>query len=52
MMVATPRGTTASPETAHTDGYPYGWRYVESVLPNGSALFDQVPLTLEDVLHP
>ena len=51
-MVATPRDTTVSPKTAHTDGYPYGWRYVESVLPNGNVLFDQIPLTLEDVLHP
>src|SRR5688572_18666539 len=51
-MVATPRDTTESPETEHLDAYPYGWRYVERVLSNGSVRVEQIPLTLEDVLHP
>jgi colicin import membrane protein len=34
------------------DPFRYGWRYVRRVLPDGSQTFDQVPLTLEDVLHP
>lgn len=51
-MVATSRDRPLQPEPEQTDTYPYGWRYVESVLTDGSVVFDQVPLTLEDVLHP
>lgn len=32
--------------------FRYGWRYVERAGPNGTVELDQVPLTLEDVLHP
>lgn len=32
--------------------FRYGWRYVKRVLPDGNVDFDQIPLTLEDVLHP
>jgi colicin import membrane protein len=32
--------------------FPYGWRYVERRAPDGSIVQDQLPLTLEDVLHP
>jgi hypothetical protein len=35
-----------------TDPYRYGWRYVKKTLPDGKVEFDQIPLTLEDVLHP
>ncbi|MBA2390588.1 MAG: Uma2 family endonuclease [Geodermatophilaceae bacterium] len=34
------------------DPYRYGWRYVSTRLPNGEESFEQVPLTLYDVLHP
>ena len=34
------------------DPFRYGWRYVRRVSPDGKEIFDQVPLTLEDVLHP
>jgi Uma2 family endonuclease len=34
------------------DPFRYGWRYVTLKLPNGRTTIDQVPLTLEDVLHP
>jgi Uma2 family endonuclease len=34
------------------DPFRYGWRYVRRILPDGTEEFDQVPLTLEDVLHP
>src|SRR5262249_34942033 len=34
------------------DPYRYGWRYVKRKLRNGRVDYDQVPLTLEDVLHP
>ncbi len=34
------------------DPFRYGWRYVRIVRPDGTEELDQVPLTLEDVLHP
>jgi Uma2 family endonuclease len=34
------------------DPYRYGWRYVRVKRRDGTEAFDQVPLTLEDVLHP
>jgi hypothetical protein len=34
------------------DPYRYGWRYVPRVGPDGEETLEQVPLTLEDVLHP
>ncbi len=34
------------------DPFRYGWRYVRITGPDGTEEFDQVPLTLEDVLHP
>src|SRR5262249_35101461 len=35
-----------------SDPYRYGWRYVRVKHPDGTETFDQVPLTLEDVLFP
>jgi Uma2 family endonuclease len=32
--------------------FPYGWRYVKRTLPEGGETLEQIPLTLEDVLHP
>jgi Uma2 family endonuclease len=34
------------------DSFRYGWRFVKKRLPDGSTDLVQVPLTLEDVLHP
>jgi len=34
------------------DPYKYGWRYVPRTNLDGEIYFEQVPLTLEDVLHP
>jgi Uma2 family endonuclease len=34
------------------DPYRYGWRFVKKLLPDGGTDLVQVPLTLEDVLHP
>ena len=34
------------------DPYRYGWRYVCRPGANGRKVWEQVPLTLEDVLHP
>lgn len=50
-MTAVPAETRAAPTVA-TDPYRYGWRYVRRELPDGGEEWDQVPLTLEDVLHP
>lgn len=44
---------SASPSPApEPDPWRHGWRYVKVHLPDGSYDLDQVPLTLEDVLHP
>ena len=40
------------PPGPQPDPYRYGWRYVTIRAPNGSETFEQVPLTLEDVLFP
>src|SRR5207248_7798452 len=40
------------PPGPEPDPYRYGWRYVRVVAPDGTETFDQVPLTLEDVLFP
>jgi Uma2 family endonuclease len=41
-----------NPPPAETPEVFYGWRFVQHDLPDGNVVFDQVPLTLEDVLHP
>lgn len=51
MSTATPEKPPATAE-AHAAQFPYGWRYVERELPAGGVAWEQVPLTLEDVLHP
>ncbi|MCS6938071.1 MAG: Uma2 family endonuclease [Roseiflexus sp.] len=48
MSVPTQEVTAAPPGNP----FPYGWRYVERTAPDGSVTVEQVPLTLEDVLHP
>jgi Uma2 family endonuclease len=46
-----PVASTAPPvDYAHL--YRYGYRYVKRPGTNGEDVYDQVPLTLEDVLHP
>jgi Uma2 family endonuclease len=39
-------------QTLEPDPWRYGWRYVRRTRPDGTEELDQVPLTLEDVLHP
>ncbi len=34
------------------DPFRHGWRYVQVTHADGSIEFDQIPLTMEDVLHP
>ena len=45
-------GTPPKRQSTDADLFQYGWRYVPRTLPNGKVEYDQVPLTLEDVLHP
>jgi colicin import membrane protein len=46
-----PKPRPTAPEL-DPDPFRFGWRYVRKAQPVGKELFDQVPLTLEDVLHP
>ncbi len=39
-------------DTLQDDPFRYGWRHVPHTLPNGDEILEQVPLTLEDILHP
>lgn len=34
------------------DAFRYGWRYIPRRRPDGEEVLDEVPLTLDDVLHP
>ena len=43
---------TPPADLVEADPFRYGWRYVKRIEPDGSEEFEQVPLTLEDVLHP
>lgn len=40
------------PEPRDEDLYRFGWRYVRNMGPDGREVVKQVPLTLEDLLHP
>jgi Uma2 family endonuclease len=40
------------PRRANRDRFRYGWRFVKKFVRDGSTRLVQVPLTLEDVLHP
>lgn len=43
---------TVSDEIQGDDLFRYGWRYVQRVAADGIVQYDQIPLTLEDLLHP
>ena len=34
------------------DPYRYGWREIPRTLPNGQQIYERIPLTLEDIIHP
>jgi Uma2 family endonuclease len=42
----------AADPAAPDDPFGYGWRYVKRDLGNGAYTVEEIPLTLEDVLHP
>lgn len=52
MAIAPSEIELAPSSQSQSDPYRYGWRYVRRELPEGGEIFDQVPLTLEDVLYP
>lgn len=51
MKRATGSGTTKNGK-ARPDPFRFGWRYVQQIGPDGSKVSVQVPLTLDDILHP
>src|SRR5690242_6996907 len=49
------RVTTSTSRPSFADGenpFRYGWRYIRKTQADGTEMLEQVPLTLEDVLHP
>jgi putative restriction endonuclease len=48
IVVETPTGAP----TERPEPFYYGWRYVRRRYPNGREVVEEVPLTLDDVLHP
>src|SRR4051812_22462618 len=51
-IVPRPPARKPRPASPKSDPYYYGWRYVQVVAPDGTVTFNQVPLTLHDVLFP
>src|SRR5690349_19951814 len=49
-MQPCPPSPAATQDTPHP--YRYGCRFMKRTQPDGSETVEQVPLTLEDVLHP
>jgi Uma2 family endonuclease len=53
--MTTPAAATipeAETATTATNPFRYGWRFVQRELPDGNVEIEQIPLTLEDLLHP
>ncbi len=48
----TPNAPTPPPAPPAADPYAIGWREVTRTLPDGTTILEQIPLTLEDALHP
>src|SRR5690242_2554986 len=47
-----PRSAARITRPPQPEPRPYGWRLVYTTRPDGRVIQDEVPLTLEDVLHP
>jgi Uma2 family endonuclease len=47
-----PRSAARPPRLPEPDPFRYGWRFIKKIMPDGTTDLVQVPLTLEDVLHP
>src|SRR5579883_1846992 len=52
VTMSTATGRHAPSSSPGPDPFRFGWRYVRVQRPDGTEESDQVPLTLEDVLHP
>ena len=50
--MATTNTLTTFPADAENDPFRYGWRYLRREEADGTEVWERVPLTLEDVLHP
>lgn len=50
VLITPTSGDMTAPD--QSDPYRYGWRYVRRDNADGTYVMEQVPLTLEDVLHP
>src|SRR5438067_10536636 len=48
----TPTAPATPPVSPPADPYAIGWREVRRQLPDGHTVVEQVPLTLQDALHP
>src|SRR5438034_8039997 len=44
--------TGSRPPSGDADPFRLGWRDVRHVQPDGTETWEQVPLTMEDLLHP
>ena len=47
-----PLKTDAITSPKEKDPYRYGWREIPRTLPNGQKIYERIPLTLEDIIHP
>ena len=52
MSTVQERRTPPPSDLVKLNPFPYGWRDVPVTKPDGEVDFEQVPLTLEDALHP
>ncbi len=51
-MSRVPKSAVPTPEPLPNGSFRYGYRYIERKDHNGRKVWDQQPLTLDDVLHP
>ncbi len=51
-MTTLPLTTAVSPSTTLPEVYEYGWRMVRRTTPLGEVIWERLPLTLADILHP
>src|SRR5690242_3499679 len=49
-QIVTPKPSLSEP--ADAEQYRYGWRFASRTLPDGTEELVEVPLTVEDLLHP
>jgi hypothetical protein len=49
-QIVTPKSSL--PEPADAEPYRYGWRFTYRTLPDGTQESIEMPLTVEDLLHP